>query len=170
MDNGHDTLMEAAVAKADWDRKDAEEAQDLQREPSARPTERRILNENPAAAPAGSALAQLVEGRRPAALGPRNTHSLEKVAQRNQRFAQVPAIIDNRVGGLIARSKQRHNSLGIHFSTRKGPITSASIPELKKVRTASAGELTIASPRRLNDVFITTGTPVRLPNSEIKRQ
>ena len=49
-------------------------------------------------------------------------------------------------------------------------MTSASIPELKKVRTASVGVFTIASPRRLNDVFMMTGTPVRLPNSLIRFQ
>ena len=57
-----------------------------------------------------------------------------------------------------------------HFSTRKLPITSASMPELKNVRIASVGVFTIASPRRLNDVFMITGTPVRFPNSSINRQ
>ena len=42
------------------------------------------------------------------------------------------------------------------------------MPELKKVRMASVGVQTIGSPRRLNEVFITTGTPVRLPNSWIR--
>src|SRR5467141_1861075 len=49
-------------------------------------------------------------------------------------------------------------------------MTSSSIPELKNVRTASVGVFTIASPRKLNDVFMTTGTPVRFPNSLIKFQ
>src|SRR6266568_8409115 len=49
-------------------------------------------------------------------------------------------------------------------------MTKASIPELKNVRTASVGVFTIASPRKLNDVFITTGTPVRFPNSLIRFQ
>jgi hypothetical protein len=57
-----------------------------------------------------------------------------------------------------------------YFTTKKLPMTRASIPELKKVRMASVGVQTIASPRRLNDVFMTTGTPVRLPNSSIRRQ
>jgi len=35
----------------------------------------------------------------------------------------------------------------------------ASTPELKNVRMASVGEDTIGSPRRLKEVFITTGTP-----------
>jgi len=43
------------------------------------------------------------------------------------------------------------------------------MPELKKVRMASVGVWTMASPRKLKDVFITTGTPVRLPNSSIRR-
>jgi hypothetical protein len=38
-----------------------------------------------------------------------------------------------------------------------------SIPKLKRVRMASVGILTMASPRRLKEAFITTGTPVRLP-------
>jgi hypothetical protein len=57
-----------------------------------------------------------------------------------------------------------------HFRTRKLPITRASMPELKKVQMASVGVHTIASPRKLKDVFITTGTPVRFPNSSISRQ
>ena len=39
------------------------------------------------------------------------------------------------------------------------------MPELKKVRIASVGVQTMASPRRLNEVFMMTGTPVRWPNS-----
>jgi hypothetical protein len=57
-----------------------------------------------------------------------------------------------------------------HFTTTKLPITRASIPELKNVQMASVGVHTIASPRRLNDVFNMTSTPVRLPNSSISRQ
>ena len=34
------------------------------------------------------------------------------------------------------------------------------MPELKKVRIASVGVWTIGSPRKLNDVFMITGTPV----------
>src|SRR5580704_19572769 len=57
-----------------------------------------------------------------------------------------------------------------YFSTRKLPKNNTSIPELKKVRIASVGVFTIASPRRLNEVFMRTGTPVRLPNSLIRLQ
>jgi hypothetical protein len=57
-----------------------------------------------------------------------------------------------------------------HFTTRKPPITRASIPELKNVQIASVGVHTIASPRKLNEVFSSTGTPVRLPNSSIRCQ
>ena len=42
--------------------------------------------------------------------------------------------------------------------------------EVAQVRTASVGVQTMGSPRRLNEVFMTTGTPVRLPNSSISRQ
>src|SRR5208337_4738901 len=56
-----------------------------------------------------------------------------------------------------------------YFSTRKLPRTRASMPELKKVRIASVGVCTMASPRRLKEVFIITGTPVRFPNSSISR-
>jgi len=51
------------------------------------------------------------------------------------------------------------------FSSTKLPITRESRPELKNVRIASVGVQTIGSPRRLKEVFITTGTPVRRPNS-----
>ena len=50
----------------------------------------------------------------------------------------------------------------------KLPTISISMPELNKVRTASVGVQTIGSLCRLNDVFITTGTPVRSPNLRIQ--
>jgi Domain of unknown function (DUF4338) len=56
-----------------------------------------------------------------------------------------------------------------YFSTRKLPRTRASMPELKNVLSASVGVWTIASPRRLKEVFMITGTPVRSPNSSISR-
>jgi len=57
-----------------------------------------------------------------------------------------------------------------YFSTRKLPITSASMPELKNVRIASVGVCTIASPRRLNEVFMTTARRCGLPNSSMSLQ
>src|SRR5690349_21871431 len=86
-----------------------------------------------------------------------------------ERRAQVAAVLFHRVGWLVAPSHKSDDSLHAHFSTRKLPITSASIPELKNVRKASVGVCTMASPRRLKDVFMTTGTPVILPNSSIRR-
>ena len=69
---------------------------------------------------------------------------------------------------------RRHAASGkayrIYFSTTKLPMISASMPELKKVRMASVGVCTIASPRRLNEVFMITGTPVRFSNSSMSRQ
>ena len=56
-----------------------------------------------------------------------------------------------------------------YFSTRKLPMMSASIPDEKKVRMASVGVCTIASPRRLKLVFMMTGTPVIFPNSSMSR-
>src|SRR2546430_17505100 len=44
------------------------------------------------------------------------------------------------------------------------------MPELKNVRIASVGVWTMASPRRLKDVFMMTGTLVRFSNSSISRQ
>ena len=77
-----------------------------------------------------------------------------------------------RRGGREGRS-QAEGSFGLisqsYFSTRKLPMTRASIPELKKVRSASVGVWTMASPRRLKDVFMSTGTPVIFANSSIKR-
>src|SRR5262249_26514623 len=71
----------------------------------------------------------------------------------------------------IPQKQLRHAPAGgHHFSTRKLPITRASIPELQKERIPSVGVGTMASPRTLKEVFMTTGTPVRLPNSSISRQ
>src|SRR5690606_10782405 len=47
------------------------------------------------------------------------------------------------------------------FSSRYEPMTSASRGEVQKHSTASRGEHTTGSPRVLNDVFTSTGTPVR---------
>ena len=65
---------------------------------------------------------------------------------------------------VYATADRRPNRVraAFYFSTTKLPMISASMPELKNVRMASVGELTMGSPRRLNEVFMTTGTPVRL--------
>src|SRR5579872_1826232 len=47
------------------------------------------------------------------------------------------------------------------FSTRKSSSARQSMPEAKNVFSASDGLETIGSPRRLNEVLISTGTPVR---------
>jgi len=65
------------------------------------------------------------------------------------------------MGSLMGRAPVNDAPLqGHYFSTRKLPMTKASMPELKKVRTASVGVCTIA-PRKLNEVIMITGTPVR---------
>jgi hypothetical protein len=67
--------------------------------------------------------------------------------------AQPLAVVCYAVDGLEASAYQHDDALRAHFSTRKLPVTSESIPELKNVRTASVGVLTMASPRKLKDVF-----------------
>jgi hypothetical protein len=56
-----------------------------------------------------------------------------------KRRTEVTAIFFNGVGRFITPSQEGDDALGAHFSTRKLPITSASIPELKNVRRASVG-------------------------------
>ena len=53
----------------------------------------------------------------------------------------------------------------LHFSRMNRPMASASIGEVKKHSTASRGEHTIGSLRVLNEVFTSTGTPVRAWNA-----
>lgn len=53
------------------------------------------------------------------------------------------------------------------FSTRKLPSTRLSISLFEKVLKAFAGVVTIGSPRRLKEVFNTTGTPVAWPKRSI---
>src|SRR4051794_359446 len=60
----------------------------------------------------------------------------------------------------------RHTAAG--FSSRNEPITSASSGDVQKLSTASRGVQTIGSPRVLNDVFTSTGTPVRRWNALIR--
>src|SRR5439155_15774878 len=56
------------------------------------------------------------------------------------------------------------------FSSTYGPITRASRPVEKKVRTASTGEQTIGSPTSLNEVLSTIGTPVSRWNASMRRR
>ena len=50
------------------------------------------------------------------------------------------------------------------------PITSASAPEQKKLRTASRGVITRGSPNRLNEVFTSSGAAARSPKRFSNRQ
>src|SRR5258705_12808902 len=65
-------------------------------------------------------------------------------------------------------SKVDYSLRNSHLCRISRSITSASRPLRANVLMASPGVFTIGSPRRLNDVFITTGTPVARPNREIK--
>ncbi len=103
----------------------------------------------------------------PAMLFPWNAPNIHLKSMSNECGTKVPAILLDGVGGFVAAAEQSDDALSGHFSTRKLPMTNASIPELKNVRSASVGVWTIASPRRLNEVFMTTGTPDILPNSSI---
>lgn len=51
------------------------------------------------------------------------------------------------------------------FSSRNGPMTNASSGEVQKHSIASRGEQTTGSPRVLNEVLTSTGTPVRAWNA-----
>ena len=51
------------------------------------------------------------------------------------------------------------------FTTTHDPMTSASSGDVQKHSTASRGVHTIGSPRVLNDVLTSTGTPVRAANA-----
>src|SRR5216684_1592751 len=70
------------------------------------------------------------------------------------------------------RSPRRRASPSSHHAwrvIRKSPITSASMRVRKKQSSASSGRQTIGS-LSLNDVFNTTGTPVKSRNALISRQ
>ena len=58
------------------------------------------------------------------------------------------AVRDDKKARLLMESGLRVRR-STHFSTKKLPMTSASMPEEKKVRMASVGVCTMASPRRL---------------------
>jgi hypothetical protein len=64
----------------------------------------------------------------------------------------------------IAQLQGAHHC-DLHFSSTNGPIASASIGEVQKHSTASRGVHTTGSERVLNEVFTSTGTPVRLWNA-----
>ena len=59
---------------------------------------------------------------------------------------------------MMLRELERHDA----------HIRRQSMPLRTKVLYASAGVVTMGSPRRLCDVFMTTGTPVRSPNSSTR--
>jgi len=122
-----------------------------QREATIGPCQRRVLHQN------HSPLHSLA--RRRSALAAR-AHPLSGHATRSddqfessaiRASPEVAAILFDRVGGRVGPSEERDDSLpahfkNAHFSTRKFPITSASMPELKNVRIASVGVCTMASP------------------------
>ena len=70
---------------------------------------------------------------------PWDPSDLQMVGVFGERHAQLAAVLLHGVGWLIAAPEESDDSLAAHFSTRKLPIASASIPELKKVRKASVG-------------------------------
>ncbi len=81
----------------------------------------------------------------------------------DERLAEVAAVIFDGVGRFVVASEQSDDALLTHFSTRKLPMTRESMPELKKVRNALVGVSTMASPRRLKELFMMTGTPAIAP-------
>ena len=104
--------------------------------------------------------------RRPLAASGSRGEAKKKRGRHEEQKIVVPGIERH---GTKDRSLFKTAALADHFSTRKLPRKRASIPELKKVRIASVGVWTMASPRRLKEVFMMTGTPVRLPNSSMRR-
>jgi hypothetical protein len=64
-----------------------------------------------------------------------------------------------------SRNDDRYARAHCGFSIRNEPIASASSGVLQKLSSASRGVQTTGSPRLLNDVFTSTGTPVRRPNA-----
>jgi len=117
----------------------AQNAKDSSREAARGPGERRVLNKNPDTGPSLRLKTQRLVRRGPAVLVPRNAANFELNIVCDECLAEVTAIIFDGVGGFVAASKQSDDALRGHFSTRYLPITRASIPELKKVRSASVG-------------------------------
>jgi len=140
-----------------------------QGETALRPSQGRVLHGS-GSTPTLCPVPKRTYGAPPPAFMPGHPLDDQLEVFRQERLAKVAAILFDRVHGRVRPSKKRDDSRPAHFSTRKLPITSAFIPELKNVRIASVGVCTMASPRRLNDVFMITGTPVRFPNSSINRQ
>src|SRR5690606_10249885 len=93
---------------------------------------------------------------------------LEGLARQRLREQCVQAAREQR-RAPAGRHDHRHARAagGRHrrFSSRYGPITSASSGVLWKASTAWRGVHTTGSPRTLNEVLTSTGTPVRSPNA-----
>ena len=66
------------------------------------------------------------------------------------------------------RRRREDHAVCPGFSSRNEPITSASSGEVQKHSIASRGVQTIGSPRVLNEVLTSTGTPVRARNARIR--
>jgi hypothetical protein len=81
---------------------------------------------------------------------------------RGQRGEATAKHLRPAIGGHHNRDAKTHAD---GFSSRYEPITNASRGEVQKHSTASRGVQTIGSPRVLNDVFTSTGTPVRAANA-----
>src|SRR5205823_15118626 len=81
--------------------------------------------------------------------------------------------LDRRIFRDQVHGFERSGRINAHhagsLSTRKSSIARVSMPEAKNVCSASDGLETIGSPRRLNEVLISTGTPVRRSNASRMR-
>src|SRR5690606_41996340 len=90
----------------------------------------------------------------------------ERTGGRCREHGRGQAALDPR-GPLEARDDDRDATHHVaSFSSTNEPITSASSGDVKKHSTASRGVQTLGSPRVLNDVFTSTGTPVRRSNAQ----
>src|SRR5690606_29565210 len=84
--------------------------------------------------------------------------------QRGQTPRQKIGAAIRRYDHAHARPHRLIRSAHARFSTRKLPITSASIGDVQNDSNASRGLHTTGSPRVLNEVFTSTGTPVSASN------
>jgi hypothetical protein len=84
----------------------------------ARPSQSRVLKQNPSVAPGSGCFAQIGECATPSFFGPVNRHKLEGKSALSSCLAQFFAVIHHAVDGLVPPSKQQNDFLNAHFSTR----------------------------------------------------
>jgi hypothetical protein len=86
------------------------------RKASLRPSQGRVLHQNPTIPPSTSSLPQRTQRRGPTFLGPANAFNHQLKVVLLESLAEVAAVILDSIGGLIESSQKGYNAISVHGS------------------------------------------------------